>query len=306
MTGVRLVADVGGTNTRFGLSRNGELEAGSIESFRNDDFPSFDRVMECYFSDRRGTQITDAVVAVAGPIHGGEARLTNRDWSFGETHLSNRLSGRPFMLLNDLAALGQACNFLEPDSLDSVFAPKVEAGEGGQALVVGVGTGFNVSPVIFSNTWVENLEVEYGHISLPVDIAARLGERFGQAASGFSTIEHVFSGRGYAALYELDLARTPSEESEKSAAFSHRKQEFLAFYAALLAILTRNLMLAFLPRKGIFFAGGVARNLLTSPAKASFVEIVRAPFPLNTLHSAPVHTILDDAAALKGCALYTR
>lgn len=306
MTGLRLVADVGGTNTRFGLSRNGELVDGSIDSFRNDDFASFDSVMSCYISGLKDVHISDAVVAVAGPVHAGKASLTNRNWSFVETHLSHRMGDCPFSLLNDLAALGQASSFLEPDSLAPVFIPEMPVNEGGQALVIGVGTGFNLSPVMITNDRVENLNVEYGHISLPLDIAAKIDERFGSAAPDFATIEEVFSGRGYAALYELDLAQNAPGNCQPPDVLHHCEQGFQAFYASLLAILTRNLMLAFLPRQGVFFAGGVARNLLTSSAKATFAEIVEGHFDLNTVHMAPVYTILDDAAALKGCALYTR
>ncbi|WP_424943866.1 glucokinase [Aliiroseovarius crassostreae] len=300
-----MVADVGGTNSRFGLSRNGELMAGSIESFRNNDFPSFDSAMTRYLSHREDTRISDAVVAVAGPVHAGKARLTNRDWHFEEAQLSHRIGGHPSALLNDLSALGQASGFLQPESLDPVFLPAQAEGEGGQALVIGVGTGFNVSPVMITNRRVANLNVEYGHISLPVDIAAMIGERYGDAAPDFATIEQVFSGRGYAALSELDMAHFARKEGQNPKALPQFEQDFEAFYAAILAILTRNLMLAFLPRRGIFFAGGVARNLLMSPAKTTFAEIVQRPFALNTVRMAPVHTILDDAAALKGCALYS-
>ena len=61
-------------------------------------------------------------------------------------------------------------------------------------------------------------------------------------------------------------------------------------------------MLAFLPTAGIFFAGGVARNLLATPARKRFFADFAKPFDLDQTLSAPVFSILDDAAALKGCA----
>ena len=306
MTGDRLVADIGGTNTRLGLARAGQLNTASIESFSNDDFASFDDLLKRYFSTRAGTQIADAVIAVAGPVHSGQACLTNRDWRFDETQLSRSLGGCPVSLLNDLAALGQASGFLGADSLDPVFIPDWTSKDETQALVVGIGTGFNVSPVVLSKGGVVQLDAEYGHICLSADIAAKLSARFGARAAEFTTIEEVFSGRGYAALYELEQARAAPETDGATALQTCVKQEFQVFYAGLLAVLTRDLMLAFLPRRGIFFAGGVARHLLSTSAKAVFVEIVQDPFALNTVRAVPVHTILDDAAALKGCALYAR
>lgn len=91
MTGDRLVADIGGTNSRLGLARAGQLNTASVENFRNDDFASFDDVLVRYLSDREDAQIADAVIAVAGPVHSGRARLTNRDWHFDETQLSRSL-----------------------------------------------------------------------------------------------------------------------------------------------------------------------------------------------------------------------
>ena len=117
--------------------------------------------------------------------------------------------------------------------------------------------------------------------------------QFGPLGGAFATIEEVFSGRGYAAL------RDRSDTREGAGGFAQT-------YARLLATLARDLMLAFLPRRGIFFAGGVARNLLASPARAAFCETFRAPFALNTVQAAPVFSILDDAAALKGCASFKR
>lgn len=299
MTGSRLVADVGGTNTRLGLSRQGVLQASSVKSVRNDAFTSFGDVLDSYQSELPSDRISDVVIAVAGPVSTGKARLTNRDWSFDETQLSARFAGAPAKLLNDLAALGQACLSLGPKCLDPVFAPKQQPESGDQALVIGVGTGFNVSPVLMSGDRVANLDVEYGHISLPTDIAKMIEARVGAAAETFETVEHVFSGRGYAAL----SAHGPDES--KNTTPPQGGSDFQTFYAQLLASLARNLMLAFLPRKGMYFAGGVARSVLSSPAKTAFADMFQAPFTLNTVHPPAVHTILDDAAALKGCAAFS-
>lgn len=299
MTGMRLVADVGGTNTRLGVSLDGRLEAASIRSFRNDAFACFEDVLVRYCHENGNTPIGEMVVAVAGPVSNGKARLTNRDWSFDESLLSQKYGGVPCALLNDLAALGQSCAALGADDLDSIVQPSLPTVANGQALVVGVGTGFNVSPVLISAERVENLDVEYGHISLPVNIAEAIDKRLGPVSSGFATIEQVFSGRGFKALHALACGQAEVSSDRQDAGFQD-------FYARLLALLARSLTLAFLPRCGIFFAGGVARNLLQSSAKAAFSEVYQAPFLLNGMRALPVYAILDDAAALKGCAAYRR
>lgn len=292
MTGLRLAADVGGTNTRLGLAEGGVLLADTVQSFRNDGFSGFAEVMNQYLQGAAPGGVAEVAIAIAGPVTGTTARLTNRDWHFDAAALSQHLSGAQVHLLNDLAALGQACPHLSAECLDTVIGPAGDAGGDGQRLVVGIGTGFNLSPVLHAGGQVQCLNVEYGHVSLPLDVAEHLRSRI-RGAEAFCTVEHLFSGRGHAAV------RGQFADDDQGA------QAFQAFYAELLALLARNLVLAFLPAQGIYFAGAVARSLLSSPAQQVFAEAFRQPFALNTGIEAPVYVILDDAAALKGCAAVT-
>lgn len=289
MTGLRLAADVGGTNTRLGLARGGVLLADTVQSFRNDAFDGFADVMDLYLQDAAPEGVAEVAIAIAGPVTGATARLTNRDWHFDAAALSRHLNGAQVHLLNDLAALGQVCPHLQADCLDTVVAPASDAGGDGQRLVVGIGTGFNLSPVLDAGGQLQCLNVEYGHVSLPLDVAERLRSHVTKAGT-FTTVEHLFSGRGHAAV----RSHFPADDAGT--------QEFLGFYAHLLALLARNLMLAFLPAQGMYFAGAVARSILTSPARGLFAEHFQQPFALDARIAAPVHVILDDAAALKGCA----
>ncbi|UWQ43830.1 glucokinase (plasmid) [Leisingera aquaemixtae] len=293
MTRLRLAADVGGTNTRLGLARDGVLLADTVQSFRNEAFSGFTAVLDQYLQKAASGGVAEVAIAIAGPVTGATARLTNRDWHFDAAALSRHLDGAPVHLLNDLAALGQACPHLGAECLDTVIAPADDAGGDGQRLVAGIGTGFNLSPVLHAGGRVQCLNVEYGHVSLPLDVAEHLRSRIGDAAAEFRTVEHLFSGRGYAAV------RAQFADDDAGT------QAFQGFYAELLSLLARNLVLAFLPAQGIYFAGAVARSLLASPARQVFAEAFRQPFALDTGIEAPVYVILDDAAALKGCAAVT-
>ncbi|NSY41640.1 glucokinase [Leisingera sp. ANG59] len=289
MTGARLAADVGGTNTRLGLARDGVLLADTVQSYRNDGCSGFAEVMDRYLQGAAPEGVAEVAIAIAGPVTGSTARLTNRDWDFDAAALSQHLNGAQVHLLNDLAALGQACPHLGAECLDKVIAPAGDTGGDGQRLVAGIGTGFNLSPVLQAGGQVQCLNVEYGHVSLPLDVAEHLRSHVPEA-DAFATVENLFSGRGYAAV----RAHFPEDDTGA--------QNFQAFYANLLALLARNLMLAFLPAQGVYFAGAVARSILASPARAVFAERFQQPFELDARITAPVHVILDDAAALKGCA----
>lgn len=89
-----LLADVGGTNARMALARDGALVADTITRFRGDDHATFDEVVAKFLAQQGSPQIEAVCVAVAGPVWGDEARLTNRDWSFSTARLCT-LSGAP-------------------------------------------------------------------------------------------------------------------------------------------------------------------------------------------------------------------
>ncbi len=102
MTRLRLAADVGGTNTRLGLARDGVLLADTVQSFRNEAFSGFTAVLDQYLQKAASGGVAEVAIAIAGPVTGATARLTNRDWHFDAAALSRHLSGAGVFLLNDL------------------------------------------------------------------------------------------------------------------------------------------------------------------------------------------------------------
>lgn len=278
---IRLVADVGGTNTRIGLAKNRKVTSGSIRSYRNKNFDSFDNVLDAYMSENGKPTFGEMAIAVAGPSSRGRAKLTNRDWHFDAAALC-RAHNAQVVLLNDLSALGYALAE-GPAEVETLMPAKGTGNGNGQALVVGIGTGFNVAPVLLAGDHTSCLTVEYGHTSLPSDIAEQVGQI--AQVDDFPTVEELFSGRGYRALKDH---ADPAELDD--------------LYAKLVGLLARNLRLAFLPDAGIYFAGGVARNLFATPARATFIKTYNAAFDLQHIQPAPAFVLSDDAGALAGCA----
>lgn len=295
------VADVGGTNTRLGLVIGGALAPDTIRSFRNDDFTGFDGVFSQYLAEQMPGDLGGLTIAIAGPVTGDRARLTNRDWFFDARDLAARF-GCPVSLLNDLNALGHSVPYLPAQSLDCICGDQPRSGDLGQALVVGVGTGFNVSPVMRRGSFVGCSNAEMGHVGLPLDLYRHLQATLPDHADDFPTVEHCFSGRGFALLHGAITGESEVPTAQIGQRGSNSDLNFLNFYAELLALMTRNLVVGYLPDQGVYFAGGVARNLLAGPARARFCEVMDRPYALSEKLSAPIFSILDDAAALKGCA----
>lgn len=88
---------------------------------------------------------SDMVIAVAGPVHKGSARLTNRGWSILAESLVRHFACPHVRLLNDLTAVGYAMPHLRAEQLGEISAGAARRSDQRQSLEVGIGTGFNVA-----------------------------------------------------------------------------------------------------------------------------------------------------------------
>ena len=143
---LKLVADIGGTNTRIALAQGTELLLDTIARFRNDDYELFDDVLLSYIVDHANPAVESICIDVAGPVSGETAALTNRNWRFSCTQLRTLANCHNALILNDMQAQGFALNLLPPDQVETVWAGETP-GVSSTKLVVNVGTGFNIAPV---------------------------------------------------------------------------------------------------------------------------------------------------------------
>src|SRR5690554_2830839 len=101
-----LVADIGGTHTRFAWLQPGSPQLHEEHSFDNVDFGSLEAVIDAYLSR---LETADApkpgslTLAVAAPVQHDRIRLINHDWQFSRSGLSQRL-GVPVSIINDFSA----------------------------------------------------------------------------------------------------------------------------------------------------------------------------------------------------------
>lgn len=292
---LHLVADVGGTNCRLALADANGVRADTVRRFRNDNYDSFAELALGYIADQPA--LSSAAVAIAGPVGKGEGRLTNRNWHFDATALAAELALPRVHLLNDLEALGHAICVLPDASLTHLSGTRTP--DEPQALVVGLGTGFNValthrpSGVVFS--------AEMGHARLPHSVEAIVAEAVGDSEV-FDTVEHLLAGRG---LAKLHAARTGQILAPEGVEESEGGMETLALTARALGALVREMAYLYLPEAGIYFNGSLARTLLTGETR----DLALAPLLNETgfggrMAAIPTYLLTDDASALQGCARF--
>jgi glucokinase len=308
MTGLALVADVGGTNTRVGLARDGAVAPDTVARFANAAFADLPAVIAAYLADRRPGPIAGAAAAVAGPVRDGAARLTNRDWAITRDDLARATGAGTVSILNDLQAQGHATDRLPADRLIALIAG-APAGPNAAKLVIGVGTGFNIAPVFDTRAGRFVPPAEAGHVCLPVRndedrrLSAYLAERH-----GFPSVEEVLSGRGLGHLHGFlgGVAGRPAADIlADAAAGAALAVRTVQLFARLLAQHAGDLALTLLPFGGVYLTGGVARALAPWLAGPDVAAAFRDKGRFSDFMAAFGMAIInDDFAALTGCAAH--
>lgn len=290
---LHLVADVGGTNCRMALVDAQGVRAETMRSFRNAEHAGFADVAAAFLAG--GPAVRTAAVAIAGPVGAGTAQLTNCDWSFDANALAEALSLEAVHLLNDLAALGHAICVLPETAVTHLCG--TPAPEATQAVVVGLGTGFNISLAHRNSPVV--LTSEMGHTRLPQSVAQILEAVIGDSAA-FPTTEHLFSGRGLAALH---AERTGVRCAPEAVAGAPGGAETMALMARALGAQTREIAYLYMPEGGIYFNGSLARPLLQDPYRADVLGALLGDTAFDgRMARMPQYLLTEDTSALHGCA----
>lgn len=168
-----LVADIGGTHSRFGrlvrrdltslspLAPAGGAAGGSDPSelgpishqrvLRNDDHPGLVAAVRSYLvaalaDSPAGHAPREAALAVACPVSGDDVQLTNRNWAFSIAAAQRELGLDRLLVLNDFAALALALPHLEAGGRE-LWHPGT-ALPGAPLGVLGPGTGLGVGGLV--------------------------------------------------------------------------------------------------------------------------------------------------------------
>ncbi len=313
MGGVLLVGDVGGTNARFAVAvrRGGRVSIEQFESLKGNQFKTFDDALQAYL-EKTGVKPDAACVAVAGPVRGGEAHLTNRGWTVSEAALLERLGTGKALVVNDFLAMARSVPEVGPEAFDVVFQGKPV--EGAPILVAGPGTGFGVSTLVPGHGGWTVIAGEGGHMAyaprteFEFQIAKILGRDHGYVSN-----ELVASGSGLASLhaavcetYGVPVAEIEPDDMEIRAHAGDAMYKALLDVRALATIgAVGDLALANGALGGVVLAGGVSGHivefLVTPEARERFVS--RGPMS-EYLEQCPVQLLKEPVAALIGAAAH--
>ena len=308
-----LVADIGGTNTRIALAEGRQVLSGTVRRYRNADFSGLEAVIRRYREDEGNVDPSAACIAVAGPVRGGRAAMTNLDWTIDTATLARAALSERVAILNDLQAQGFALGHIAPENLREVLSGQ-PAEPDASRMVIGVGTGFNAAPVIETAHGRVVTPSESGHANLPIRTEQELRLcQYVSTAHGFPAVEDVLSGRGLERVYAF-LGEENDDPKEKlahelMAALADdsdpRAVEAARIFTRILGTVAGNLSLIQLPFGGLYLAGGVARAFGPYLSQFGFGDAFRDKGRFaGFMGNFSVSIIEDDYAALTGCACH--
>ncbi|MCG5217412.1 glucokinase [Streptosporangium sp. KLBMP 9127] len=300
-----LVADIGGTNARFGLVTRPDGHPEAIAVLRVADHEGLPEAVAAYLADHAGgVRPGAACLAIAGPVDGDRYHLTNAAWSGSARDL-----GVPgAVLLNDFEALAFALPYLEDDMLMSLGGPEPVRGV---KAVLGPGTGLGVSGLVpAGGEWVP-IACEGGHVTAPVVTEREIEVVRALRAQGREVIvaEHLLSGPGLSRLHHglalVDgVAATPLPASEIVLRRDDtRCAETIEVFCGLLGSFAGNTALTLGARGGVYLGGGVLPRIADRLRASDF----RRRFELTPdlgdyLTAIPTRLIVGGHPALLGAA----
>ncbi len=300
-----LLCDVGGTNIRFALSRDGgPPEAAAV--LAADDHPSFEDAARRYLGE---TRVDLAAVAVAGPVADGRAAMTNRDWTIDTAAVAEALAVERVRLCNDFEAQALALPFLGDGDLLPVsdgFRPDAQAPK----VVLGPGTGFGAAALLPEpgGGW-RAVCGEAGHMTLAAAneteamLLAELRQDFGHVS-----VERVVSGAGLALLYRAVSgqrmpAPAPAEVTARAAAGEPLAIAAIGHFSRFLATAASDLALVFAARGGVYLSGGILPRLGACFDRAAYLDRFADKGRFREfLQTVPSAIVTRRASALAGLA----
>ncbi|MFD1934450.1 MULTISPECIES: glucokinase [Nonomuraea] len=302
-----LVADIGGTNARFGLVIEPGGAPTEIAVLAGADHDTLPEAVAAYLADHAGgVRPGAACLAVAGPIDGDSYRLTNLPWTGSVRDL-----GVPYAtLLNDFEALALSLPHLEGDDLASLGGP---APVDGVKAVLGPGTGLGVAGLVPAERGWVPVPGEGGHVTVPILDDRELEIVRVLRAGGMPHVvaEHLLSGPGLTRLHDalavVNGVRAPTLGASDIVARLDDSlcAETVEVFCGMLGSFAGNVALTLGARGGVYLGGGVLPRIVDRVRASDFRRRFEAtPQLVDYLSAIATTLIVAPQPALTGAAAW--
>jgi glucokinase len=312
-----LIADIGGTNTRFSIIPDRAGEPIAFPTVKTGSFASIDDAIRETVLATSAARPRSAVFALAGPIHSDKVPLTNSSWVVEPARVVKSAGLSELVLLNDFEALAMALPALKPEDIEAIGGGRMRPE--GAKLVLGPGTGFGAAGMLHVRDLIVPVPGEGGHIELGAqtdrddEIFAKL-DRMGGGRR--ISAEWLVSGPGLIRLYRAVAATKGGDAplthaSQISAAGLAGDDPFAVeavhLFATYLGRTAGDLALVLMATGGVYLAGGVSRLLAKFLQKSGFRAAFNDKWPHRAMmESMATVVITHPSPALVGLGEFVR
>jgi glucokinase len=305
-----IAGDIGGTKTLLQLVGSDGV---SVEQrYASDAFATFDDMLRD-FTSRCSERIDAACFAVAGPVLGRTATVTNLHWSMDADKLQQDFAIGHVALINDFEAVARGVPLLaDNDVVPLQNGKRVLHGPIG---IVGAGTGLGEAVVIHDGARWNVIASEGGHADFaPQDeeqtrLFLALHEKIGHVSW-----ERLVSGMGLVNIHNFvtGVERPyddviPAEIAAAYARGDEAARRTVAIFIDIYGAEAGNMALRVLARGGVFLAGGIAaRNLEWFTDGRFMAAFLRKGRFREILRDVPVNLIANPRVGLIGATEMAR
>lgn len=320
-----LAGDIGATRTRLAAF---QTEGNRLNCVVQKIYPSQEHggLLEVLreFIRSEGIPVHSACFGVAGPVRGGQSKISNLPWTIDCRELAAQLKLNSVGLLNDLEAYAYGIDALESKDFVTLSAGSEDA-EGNRA-VISAKTGLGMAGLYWDGFRHHPFACEGGHADfaprneLQAELFSYLQKRFGHVSC-----ERVLSGPGIRNIYEFlrDTKKAQEPEALRDQIKNARDasaliaqlalqakapicEQTMDIFANILASETGNCALRYMTTGGIFIAGVIAAKNVEQLKKPAFLQVFFDKGRMATLlKDMPVRVIMNDDCGLIGSARYT-
>lgn len=330
-----LAADIGGTNSNLAVVGHRDDDLHMIVQYRFlsreiADLGEVARSVVADFRSRGGRKLDRFCICASGPVHGNRCKPTNLDWAIDGDAIADSL-GLPTLVLNDFQGICFGLPLLsteDPEQVTPLPHPgtgRTRKGEPSWA-VAGAGTGLGVGYLTRTGERYLSIPSEGGHsLFAPFDEETEALAKYVAAKQGRTPeYENLLSGQGMANMFcfyrdvkslpmtgllaeinrveDIDKPPLITRHTGESPECADMMRSFIRIYAKFAA----QVALYFLPRSGLFVAGGIvvrhSRLFLENDHFMSAFDEHDNENMRRYLESTPVFIINNYSISLLGAA----
>ncbi len=314
-----LVADIGGTNIRFGVVDLDDGQAARIHAPDELISARYNGIVEAAQSYLEALKIgrppSAVAFAMAGPVNDEAITLTNSRMRGSRDKLRAALHVDRVSLVNDYEAIARAIPLLQPGDAMAIgpALPPQPHHDHEMIAIVGPGTGLGVAGFLRAGKTITPLVTEGGHVGfapsddVEIEILKILARRFGHVST-----ERILSGPGLRNLYEALAAieGVPVEPLMPEEITRRAEDDPKSFcgrvferFCAILGTVAGDVALTMGARDGVFITGGILPDLSQLFAASAFRKRFEAKGRFEDyMKKIPTRLVLQKQMGLLGAA----